>query len=119
MRKIKKLKAVFIVGPVEEDTKEFIAEQKKNAAYLKGLGVQVVEFYHPNAKQKDIIAGAQNANMLIYAGHGGVSVYCLTNGVVNTVDLLKDLNLHKNAIIIFNHACESAGSPRVLSCPQM
>lgn len=107
---LKKLKAVFIVGPVEEATKEFIDEQKKNAAYLKSLGIQVIEFYHPNAKQKDIVALGQGANILVYAGHGGVSVYCLTNGVVNSIDLLKDLKLKNNALIIFNHACESAGS---------
>jgi hypothetical protein len=107
---LKRLKAIIIVGPVEEDTKQFIDEQKKHAAYLRNLGVQVLEFYHPKAKQKDIVAASKGANIVIYAGHGMVSLFCLTNGLVNSEDLLKEMNLQKNALVIFNHACESAGS---------
>ena len=107
---LKKLKAIFIVGPVEESTKEFIDEQKKNAKYLKSLGVQVIEFYHPNAKWKDIVKASEGANILVYAGHGGVAVFCVTGEIIEGEVIQRDLKLHKNALVIFNHACESAGS---------
>ena len=107
---LKKLKAIFIVGPVEESTKEFIDEQKKNAKYLKSLGVQVIEFYHPNAKWKDIVKASEGANILVYAGHGGVAVFCVTGQIIEGDVIQRDLKLHKNAIVIFNHACESAGA---------
>jgi hypothetical protein len=110
---LKKIKAIFIVGPVEESTKEFIDEQKKNAKYLKDLGVQVFEFYHPNAKWKDIVKASQGANILVYAGHGGVAVFCVTGEIVEGEIIQRDLKLHKNAVVIFNHACESAGSSAV------
>ena len=110
---LKNIKAIFIVGPVEESTKEFIDEQKKNAKYLKDLGVQVVEFYHPNAKWKDIVKASEGANVLVYAGHGGVAVFCVTGQIVEGDVIQRDLKLHKNAIVIFNHACESAGSSLV------
>lgn len=110
---LKKIKAIFIVGPVEESTKEFIDEQKKNAKYLKSLGIQVIEFYHPNAKWKDIVKASEGANILVYAGHGGVAVFCVTGQVVEGDVIQRDLKLHKNAIVIFNHACESAGSSLV------
>jgi len=110
---LKKIKAIFIVGPVEESTKEFIEEQKKNAKYLKSLGIQVIEFYHPNAKWKDIVKASEGANILVYAGHGGVAVFCVTGQIVEGDIIQRDLKLHKNAIVIFNHACESAGSSLV------
>jgi hypothetical protein len=110
---LKKIKAVFIVGPVEESTKEYIDEQKKNAKYLIELGVQVKEFYHPNAKWKDIIKASEGANILVYSGHGSVAVFCVTGEIVEEEKIKRDLKLHKNAIIIFNHACESAGSSAV------
>ena len=110
---LRKLKAIFIVGPVEESTKEFIDEQKKNAKYLKSMGVQVIEFYHPNAKWKDIVKASEGANILVYAGHGGVAVFCVTGEIIEGEVIQRDLKLHKNAIVIFNHACESAGTSLV------
>ena len=107
---LKKLKAIIIVGPVEEDTKEFIEEQKVTALYLKSLGVQVFEFYHPNAKWADIAKASVGANILVYAGHGSVSVFCVTNQIVESEKIISDLKLHKNALVILNHACESAGA---------
>ncbi len=107
---LKILKAIIVVGPVEESTKSFIDEQKAVAQYLKSIGVQVVEFYHPNAKWKDIVKASEDANIFIYAGHGRVSVFCLTDQTVEAETITKDLKLHKNALVIFNHACESAGA---------
>ena len=107
---LKRLKAVFVVGPVEQNTKEFIEEQKKNAAYLKSLGVKVIELYHPNVNWKDVVKASEGANILVYSGHGRVSLFCLTDGLIYGDVIKRDLKLHKDAIVIFNHACESAGS---------
>jgi len=107
---LKKLKAIIIVGPVEDHTKKFIDEQKTTALYLKNLGVQVFEFYHPNAKWADISKASEGANILVYAGHGSVSVFCVTNQIVESEKIISDLKLHKNALVILNHACESAGA---------
>ena len=110
---LRKLKAIIIVGPVEESTKEFIDEQKATAKYLRSVGVQVYEFYHPNAKWDDIVKASEDANILIYSGHGRVSVFCITDKTVEGEEIQRDLKLHKNAIVIFNHACESAGSSAI------
>lgn len=107
---LRKLKAIIIVGSVENLTGEFIVEQQKTAAYLRSVGVRVFEFYHPHAKWNDIVKESEGAHIFIYAGHGTASVLCLTDGIVYGSTIEKELKLHKNALVIFNHACESAGS---------
>lgn len=107
---LRKLKAIIIVGSVENLTGEFTLEQQKTAAYLRSVGVRVFEFYHPHAKWNDILKESEGAHIFIYAGHGSASVLCLTDGIVYGSTIEKELKLHKNALVIFNHACESAGS---------
>lgn len=115
---LRKLKAIIIVGHVGGWWQEtFLPEQKKNAKYLRSIGVQVVEFYYPNDKWKDIIKASEGANILIYSGHGSnaginydIGGLCLADGIYGAQELLTDLKLHKNAIVIFNSACSSAGT---------
>lgn len=107
---LRKLKAIIIVGSVENLTGEFIVEQQKTAAYLRSVGVRVFEFFHPHANWKDILKESEGAHIFIYSGHGTASVLCLTDGIVYGNTIEKELKLHKNALVIFNHACESAGS---------
>jgi hypothetical protein len=120
---IKKLKAVIIVSDVDGDepdgwwNKEYIAEQKKNAKYLREHGVLVKEFYHPNTKWKDIVKACQGANIFIYSGHGsnqGINHpsggLCLVDGIHGADEIKSEFKLHKNALVIFNSACYSAGS---------
>jgi hypothetical protein len=115
---LRMLKAIIIVGHVGGWWQEmFLAEQKKNAKYLRSMGVQVLEFYYPNDKWKNIIKASEGANILIYSGHGSnqginydVGGLCLADGIYGAQDLLNNLKLKKNAIVIFNSACSSAGT---------
>lgn len=115
---LKKLKAVIVVGADEFDgNKEYIKEQKEVAKFLKNMGVNVTEYYYPNSKWEDIKRGASGANIFIYSGHGityGESekqgtIY-INEGIIEGKILTEGLKLSKNALIIFNHACYSAGS---------
>jgi hypothetical protein len=64
------------------------------------------------AKWKDIVKESEGAHIFIYAGHGSASVLCLTDvtSLGGSTIILAELKLHKNALVVFNHACESAGS---------
>ena len=119
----KKLKAVIIVSDVDGDepdgwwNKEYIAEQKKNAKYLREHGLLVKEFYHPNTKWKDIVKASEGANIFIYSGHGsnqGINHpsggLCLVDGIHGADEIKSEIKLHQNALVIFNSACNSAGS---------
>jgi hypothetical protein len=121
--KLKSLKAVIIVAEVDSKepdgwwNKTFEAEHKKSARYLREQGIQVTEFYTSKAKWKDIVAACQGANIFIYAGHGsnqGINYesggLCLADGIIHASDIMSKLNLHKNALIIFNNACYAGGS---------
>lgn len=120
---LKNLKAVIVVSDVDGDdpkgwwNKTFIAQQKMNAQYLRERGVQVKEFYHPNTKWKDILKASEGANLFIYSGHGSnqginydVGGLCLLDGIRHASEIKSELKLHKNALVIFNSACSSAGS---------
>jgi hypothetical protein len=119
----KKLKAVIIVSDVDGDepdgwwNKEYIAEQKKNAKYLREHGVLVKEFYHPNTKWKDIVKASNGANIFIYSGHGSnqginhdAGGLCLVDGIWGAESIMNEIKLHKNALVFMNSACSSAGS---------
>lgn len=115
---LKKLKAIIVVGADEfNGNKEFIKEQKEVAVYLKNLGVEVKEFYYPNSKWADIKKGTEGANIFIYSGHGITvgetdlqgTIY-INEGIIEGPELTMGLKLHKNALVIFNHACYSAGA---------
>lgn len=114
---LKHLKVVFVVGPVEESTNSFIAEQKINAAYLKNLGLNVIELYHPYATWKNVVEASKNAHIFVYNGHGSnqginhpAGGLCLTDGIFHAREIINEFKLHKNALVLFNHVCRGAGS---------
>ncbi len=107
---LKQLKAIIIVGPVEESTKDYITPQKETAKYLRSMGVMVFEFYAPNDNWEEICKASKGAHILIYSGHGRVASFWLSSGSVSEEMIKEGLKLHKNALVFFNHACESAGS---------
>lgn len=107
------IKAVIVVG---NDGKEFINEEKEVANFLKALGVKVVELYTPNCKWEDVKKASKGAHIFIYAGHGTTDgadkqgTLYLNEGIIEGPNLVEGLKLHKNAFVLFNHACESAGT---------
>ena len=115
---LKQLKAIIIVGPVDKEwDKNSIAEQKKNAEYLRNLGVLVFEFYPPNDKWEAIVKASEGAHILIYSGHGSnqginynIGGLCLSKNIYHAQDIVNEFKLHKNALILFNGVCNGAGS---------
>jgi len=115
INKFKMIKAVIIVG---NDATEFIYEQRQVASYLKTLGIAVVELYTPNCKWEDVKKASNGAHILIYAGHGITigkekekqGTLYLNEGIIEGEQLVNGLKLNKNALVLFNHACSSAGS---------
>lgn len=112
------LKAVLVVGPTEETTENNIAEFKETAGFLKRLGVQVYEFYHPNALWDSIEKAANGAHFFLYSGHGthegengspGGLVITSPNFITSNA-IYNRLKLHKNALILFRSVCMAAGS---------
>ncbi|MBK6834273.1 MAG: hypothetical protein IPG89_08380 [Bacteroidetes bacterium] len=114
---LRMIKAVVVVGPVEESTKSFITEKKELVLFLRSIGVQVTEFYHPNAKWNDIVEASKGANIFIYSGHGstmgengGAGGLCVTDGLYSAESITNEIKLAKNALVLFNHVCGGAGS---------
>jgi hypothetical protein len=112
-----RLKAVFIVGPVESSTAEFIDEQKVAAAMLRAQGLQVIEVYSPFANWELVKEKAKDAHILIYSGHGSTAGYdgksggfCLDDDIINASRIATELQIKKNALIVMNHVCRAAGS---------
>lgn len=115
---LKRLKAIIVVGPVEDSYDRKIIEGKKRvASYLKQLGIKVQEFYPPHDKWGDIVKASKGAHIFIYSGHGSMEGInypsgglCLSGNIYSARSILTDLKLHKHALIIFNSACNAAGS---------
>lgn len=115
--KLNQIKAVFVVGPVEEMTKAYIQKAEKVAVYLRKLGANVYTFYTPHDKWEDIVKASNSAHIFYYTGHGTTcgengkpGGLCLSNDVfIYSKTISQSLKLHKNALVIFNSACLSAG----------
>jgi len=63
-------KVVVVVGPTGSQTSSFIKDAKRYAAVARNYGANVKEIYSPNATWAKVKYHAQNANILIYLGHG-------------------------------------------------
>ena len=113
------LKAVLIVGPLEEGTQAEIANMELAAAALQSYGVQVYKFYTPNDRWADIAAAANGAHFLLYRGHGlywngnvntpQVGGFEVTERMYSSDEIKRDLKLAPNAIIMI-YACFATGS---------
>ena len=120
---LSKIKAVIISasvdGPNGKSTQEFMEAMKYTAHYLKVNGVKVHEFYSPDDSWARIVEQAAGAHILIYAGHGvfdgsrppkWVGGFSLTKEFVTSQNILEQLKLAPHALVMFNHACFTAGS---------
>jgi hypothetical protein len=126
-------KVVIVVGAVEGVTPSFRSDA--DAIYAEAIKYtsNVVKVYSPNATWAKVKAAAQGASIFVYLGHGygfpspykpiltpsvhdGMGLNAI--GGVDDWDkkyygesyVASELRLAKNAIVILNHLCYSAGS---------
>lgn len=115
---LSQLKAVLIVGPIQDGTADAIKETQKIADILRNAGVCVIELYEPDANWNEIIEASWGANIFFYRGHGtNFGKNGTTGGLVLSNDefisseqIEKYLNLAENSLIIFQSVCRGAGS---------
>lgn len=112
------LRAVVVVGPSDGYTALFTDEMREVTALLRGHGVEVSTFYHPEAQWADVARAAQGADIFIYSGHGvaydrrgnKVGGLALSDGIVDPDTTAAGLGLREGGLVLFSHVCYSAGS---------
>ncbi|MBN1488036.1 MAG: hypothetical protein JW981_10370 [Anaerolineae bacterium] len=120
------LKAVAIVGEVGSSTDRYKQDMDVAVAALQDHGVNVSKFYYGEGSfvWSDIVAAAQDAQFILYMGHGvyggnaatpdWVGGFYLRSGQFISPDQIRDdLGngwLAEESIMIFSHACFTAGS---------
>jgi hypothetical protein len=127
------IKVAVVVGPAGSLTSRYISSARTYAALARSYGATVVEVYTPNATWSRVRSAVQGANLLIYLGHGNgfpnpysstLNPYkvdglglnpSLGSGNTRTsyygeYYVRTQLKLAPNAVVIFNHACYTAGS---------
>ncbi|HEY88239.1 MAG TPA: peptidase S8 [Thermoflexia bacterium] len=119
------LKAVVIVGDVGSSTQTYKNDMDVAVTALQNHGVAVSKFYYGEStfSWSDIVAAATDANFLLYMGHGIwwggpctepdlVGGFCLGSEFVSPDQVRSDLagRLAEDAVIIFSHACFTAGN---------
>ncbi|MFN8624093.1 MAG: FlgD immunoglobulin-like domain containing protein [Chloroflexota bacterium] len=63
-------KAVIIVGPASGSTSEYLQQGEKIARQAEAEGMDVVRIFTPHATWARVKANIQNANLVVYLGHG-------------------------------------------------
>jgi flagellar hook assembly protein FlgD len=126
-------KAVFIVGPTGSLTDTDLKDAERMAVQAETAGMEVHRVFFPHATWENVLANIQDANLVVYMGHGygWPSPYTseLTetrqDGMgLNTYDgsgkdqytyygamrLRENIHLAPNAIVYLDHLCYSAGN---------
>jgi hypothetical protein len=126
-------KVVIVVGATEGTTPAYRADADKIYAEAIKYTPNVIKIYSPNATWAKVKAAAQGASIFVYLGHGygfpspyrpalspdvqdGMGLNAI--GGVNDSDkkyygeslIASDIRFAKNAVVILNHLCYSAGS---------
>ena len=127
------IKVAVVVGPSGSLTSTYISHAKAYAAQARSYGATVVQVYTPKATWARVRSAVQGANLLVYLGHGngfpnpyssrldpnkvnGLGLNpSLTSGNTRTAYygeyyVRTQIKLAPNAVVIYNHACYSAGS---------
>jgi hypothetical protein len=110
-----KLKAVIIVGDLQDGTVSAIEEMEDIHSFFKSKNVSVSTFYHPKTNWKDIVRASKDASFFLYRGHGmswpdGKYGGLDLNDAISSEAIINDLKLKTNAIVIFQSVCGGAGS---------
>ena len=126
-------KAVFIVGPTNGLTSSDLADAEKMAEQAESAGMEVHRVFFPHATWDNVLANIQNANLVVYMGHGygwpsaytkmltetrqdGMGLNSFDGSGTNEYTyygasmLRKYVTLAPNAIVYLNHLCYSAGN---------
>lgn len=110
------LRAVLVVGPQEDGTESAIEKMDKIATLLEKSGIDVAKFYHRNTNWGSITDATRGADLFIYSGHGSnqgfggnVGGLCVTS-IIDANRISRELNLHRNALVLFQSVCNGAGS---------
>jgi hypothetical protein len=126
-------KVVIVVGAVESTTASFRSDADKIYAEAIKYTSDVTRIYSPNATWAKVRDAAQGANIFIYLGHGygfpspyrpvlspsvhdGMGLNEI--GGIDDYDkkyygesyIANEIKLAKNAVVLLNHLCYSAGS---------
>ena len=121
-----------MVGPTGSQTSSFITDAKRYASLARSYGATVREIYSPNATWGKVKYHAQNANILIYLGHGngypspygsfqrytkdGFGLNKTTGSGHYNVKywgeyyIDRDIQMAKNAVVILARLCYASGN---------
>ena len=87
------------------------------ANFLTSKGFFVYKFYYPKANWTDIVPIANKCSFLLYSGHGCSNCGLdnqyggmVINDFVSAQDIVNELHFENHPVIIYNHACGSAGT---------
>ena len=107
--------AVLIIGYEAQDG--VIESFNGYANFLTSKGIFVYKFYYPKASWEDIVPLANTCSFLLYSGHGcsgcGLDNQyggMYSNDFVYAQDIVEELHFENHPVIIYNHACGSAGT---------
>ena len=110
------LEAVLIVGNTENSTASSIKDMNSLALIFENRGIKVTKFYNRNTNWETIKKAAKTASFFVYSGHGSTmgingktGGLCL-NKMITTKQILEELQLKKNAVVLFKSVCRGAGS---------
>jgi hypothetical protein len=118
-KKAPPLEAVLIVGNTEKGTASSIMDMNALALIFENRGIKVTKFYDKNTNWEAIKKAAKTASFFVYSGHGSTmgingetGGLCL-NQMISTKQILEELQLKKNAVVLFKSVCGGAGSSAV------
>ncbi|HET9851988.1 MAG TPA: FlgD immunoglobulin-like domain containing protein [Candidatus Limnocylindrales bacterium] len=126
-------KVVIVVGATEGTTASYRADADTIAAEALKYTSNVIKLYSPNAKWAQVKAAAQGASIFVYLGHGygypspyravlspdvqdGLGLNTPTGTTDNDKKyygeqlIASDIRFARDAIVLLNHLCYSAGS---------
>ena len=111
-----KLKAIIIVGHLEDRTQDAMKDMDKVAKLFEQHSISVFRFYDEKANWKEIVHAAKDCHFFVYRGHGsnmgenGNPGGLCINTMVSSEELTNELKLKDNAIVLFQSVCYGAGT---------
>lgn len=113
------LEAILVVGNTESGTASSIKKMNEVALIFEKNKIKVTKFYNRNTNWEAIKTASKTASFFVYSGHGSTmgingntGGLCL-NKMITAEQILKELQLKKNAIVLFKSVCGGAGSSAV------